>query len=476
MNELKNADLELDGDRLRMLVVIASYGNKNLELLKRVILGYGQMTMDVDIAVVSNALKELGPNVEVVVGLPSRDPWSLPFAHKSILASNIDQYDLFIYSEDDIEITERNIEAFLRATPDLAPDEIAGFVRYEVDKTGARSLPDVHGCFHWIPESVKQRGGYVVGELSNAHAACYILTQGQLRRAIDSGGFLKSPYEGSYDLACTAATDPYTSCGFRKVVCISALEDFLIHHLSNRYAGKVGISLAACNELIQTQMSIVKGAHPASTLCAVESRMHNREWSKSYYEEPSAELLALVPNNAEGILSIGCGWGATEAELKKRGAMVTAVPLDSIIGGTAARLGIDVDYGTLAECLRRLNGRAFECVIITNLLHLLPNPGQVVEQCARLVHQGGMLVISGPNFGSLRVLAKKALGKADYRKLRAFEDGGIQVIAPDTLKGYLENAGLGVTAVQWSNHASKNGIEGKLGRYGATTWFLQAQR
>ena len=63
-------------------------------------------------------------------------------------------------------------------------------------------------------------------------------------------------------MACTAATDPYTNCGFRKVVCISSLEDFLIHHLSNRYVNQFGISLPAYQEQVQTLIEIRDGVHP----------------------------------------------------------------------------------------------------------------------------------------------------------------------------------------------------------------------
>ena len=104
------------------------------------------MTMEVDVIVVSEAPKDLGPEVKVIVGLPSPNPWSLPFAHKAVFAQNVDRYDLFIYSEDDMYVTEENIQAFLRATPQLEPREIAGYLRYEIGQSGVWSLPETaHG-------------------------------------------------------------------------------------------------------------------------------------------------------------------------------------------------------------------------------------------------------------------------------------------------------------------------------------------
>src|SRR5213075_3286311 len=133
--------------KLRALVTIASYGQKNIGYLKQVIQGYREMDLDVTVVVLSEAPKDLGEGVEVAVGLPSRNPWSLPFAHKKVFARNLDGFDLFIYSEDDVEVTEKNINAFLRVTPTLKNSEIAGFMRYETDGSGTQVLTDVHGPF-----------------------------------------------------------------------------------------------------------------------------------------------------------------------------------------------------------------------------------------------------------------------------------------------------------------------------------------
>src|SRR5580698_1288337 len=148
--------LSQTGGRPRLLVTIASFGDKNLGFLKKIIQNYRNLPFEVDVVVLSNNPKDLGESVKVVVGLPTEDPWSLPFAHKPVLAENADRYDLFIYTEDDMEVTERNLQAFLDATPHLAPTEIAGFLRYEIDQAGEWSFPDVHGIFRWKPETVER--------------------------------------------------------------------------------------------------------------------------------------------------------------------------------------------------------------------------------------------------------------------------------------------------------------------------------
>ena len=466
---------ESEADSLRMLVVIASYGEKNLRFLKEIIAEYRRMALQVDIVVLSNAAKSLGSNVDVRVGIPTRNPWSLPFAHKPIFAAAADRYDLFLYSEDDIRITEAHIRALLRVTRHLQSDEIAGYLRYEVDREGNRWLPDVHGAFHWKADGVKRRGPYVFGEFTNEHAACYLLTRAQLHAALRSGGFLTGPHEGRHDMLCTAATGPYTCCGLRKVVCISELDDFLVHHMSNRYAGEMGLTLTQCRVQIEAQFSILEGRERASTAFETESRMLNREWSKCYDEPASDAVLELIKPDDRHILSVGCGAGATEIRLRDRGAAVTAIPLDSIIGVGVARQGIEVVPGRLEECLARWQGRRFDCVLITNLLHLRPQSAPLLERLAGLT-RARSFIICGPNFRTLRVWAKRALRRSYYHELGSFDKSGINIVGPREIRRALHAAGLEVCKVRWFTPHTRRALEERMGVLGSTSWALRAAR
>jgi hypothetical protein len=476
---MKVAD-QKDKSRRRVLLAIASFGDKNIGFLRGIIQTYKGMAFDLEVVVHSNAPKDLGPGIKVVVGLPSRNPWSLPFAHKSLFAKNVDRYDLFVYSEDDIGVSERNLTAFLEATAVLAPDEIAGFLRYEVNGAGTRSFPDVHASFHWKPDSVRVEGAYTTAEFTNEHAGFYLLTQDQLRRAILSGGYVRAPYSGRYGMLETAATDPFTSCGFRRVICVSHLEDFLIHHLPNKYVGQLGIPMPELEEQVRRLFEIRDGTRPASSLCEVESKLPGGAGSKSFYEIPTPDLLRLVPEGASNILSIGCGWGATEGRLKARGAGVTAMPLDSVIGAAADRLGIEVIPGTWEQCMESLAARQFDCVLMTNLLHLQPNPAKVLDECCRLVKSGGTLVVTGPNFTRLRTLIKAAIGSGANGIGQSIKDRGISVRGPQSLTPGIEKAGLKVAAVHWPGLKSTKGALGvireNLRSVAAPSWILQARR
>jgi hypothetical protein len=61
-----------------------------------------------------------------------------------------------------------------------------------------------------------------------------------LDRAVRSGGYLVPPHASDYEMRESAATDPYTRCGMRKRLCISNLDQFLVHHMPNSYADVLG--------------------------------------------------------------------------------------------------------------------------------------------------------------------------------------------------------------------------------------------
>src|SRR4029079_15263582 len=122
---------------------------------------------------------------------------------------------------------------------------------------------------------------------------------------VASGGFLREPYHGRFGLPETAATDPYTSCGLTKVICISAVDDFLLHHMSNLYVARHGVRLAEFKEQVQTLIDIFNGLYTTSTLCEVESKFLHNAWSKIYYEPIPNALWDMIPTKAERVLSVG---------------------------------------------------------------------------------------------------------------------------------------------------------------------------
>jgi 2-polyprenyl-3-methyl-5-hydroxy-6-metoxy-1,4-benzoquinol methylase len=402
------------------------------------------MPFEVQIVVFSNEPKEVPPGAELVVGLPNENPRSLSFAHKSMFADRANDYDLFIFSEDDILITERNIRAFLQLCTILHEDEIPGFLLKEISADGTLNYPQAHVHFHWDPSSVCRRGNETFAFFTNEHAASYMLTRIQLQCAIASGGFLVQPHEGKYDMLCSAATDPYTRCGFRKLICISRLDECSLHHLPNRYIGKFGISGQVLQRQVDALIRIDQNAGVPPSLFRPDTKLMGMAYSKDYYEPIKSEIGRLISSSTRSVLSIGCGWGATEVWLSKRGLRVVAVPMDPVISSELEGSEVELVNGDLRKVIEQLAGQRFDCLLMLNMLHLIEDPAGLLRSFSGLMSNQCQVIATVPNLSSVSVLWKRIRRDALLRPLAKYEDSGVHSTSHRVIRRWFRDAGLGV--------------------------------
>ncbi len=397
---------------MKVLVAIAHHGSKNRAHLTKLLDSYKSMDAEVDIVILAEEEKDIGRGVEIRVGLPSSDPWSLPFAHRALFAERQGAYDLYIYSEDDTLLSQEHLSAFMLATRILPPDKIAGFMRYEQAPDGSRSYCTIHSHYHWETDSAFCVGEDIFARFSNLHSACYMLSSDHLDRCIDSGGFLVEPHSGVYDMLVSAATDPYTQCGLEKVISLSRVDDFLIHHLPNVYLGKMGISEGELRGQVKALMGTLDGQTSTSTLYPVQPRFPVPEgaWNKCYYQEPVGALLSLVDGCPGPILSVGTGSGHAEVPWIEAGIEVVGIPLDDVIAVSARGRGIEVTPSGLDNALRYLQGRRFPVIVLCDALAHCASPVDLLRTLQANMMPGGRLITYDPNERGrrLRALAKGA--------------------------------------------------------------------
>jgi 2-polyprenyl-3-methyl-5-hydroxy-6-metoxy-1,4-benzoquinol methylase len=424
---------------MRILVAIASHGRNNDPYLEQLIAEYQSMPHDVHIVVLSNLSKPVPEGVELIVGVPTANPWSLPFAHRPVFARRAQDFDLFIYSEDDTLITQAHVAAFCDVTAKLHDDEIAGFLRSEEGADGSLYYSSIHSQYHWDSASVRTRGGDTFAFFTNEHGACYMLTRAQLARAIASGGFLVEPHEGKYDMLVSAATDAYTQCGFRKLMCVSRLREFTCKHLTNKYVGRTGLREEEVRLQVEALLSIASSPSPPPPPLRVETRLATDRWAKSYYEPPRRDIVALIPPQARRVLSVGCGWGATERLLVERGIEVTAVPLDCVIGHAAKSRGVRLCYD-----VDSLENETFDAVLIVGMLHLFDDPQAVLRRYRRLLVPGGCITLSYPNFDHAAVTWRSVMGRNPWKQGTSATERGLQLTNRSSVRRWLAAAELRV--------------------------------
>jgi len=433
---------------MKILVVIANYGTRNDRYLDRVVEEYRSQPWDIDIVVLTNVPKAVTGATRIVVHQPVGDPWTFPFAHKQIFADGADRYDLFIYSEDDTLVTQTNIEAFLAATEVLREDEIAGFMRFEECTAGDRSVCTINGHFHWDPTSVVQRGACTFAYFSNEHAACYMLTRRHLKKALESGGFLLQPYEEKYDLLVTAATDPYTRCGLRKLVSVSNFKNFLVAHLPNKYIGKFGVSLTNVNCQLAALKEIGSGTRGASVLMRTETRLRYQRWSRNYFGPPRLEVLDSIAGSGRRVLSYGSGDGETERAMVENGYQVAVIPLDSVVGACSERAGMEAIYGSGEAVWDAIRGRQFDWIVAIDILHLVPDPVALLQKMRGFLPHGGSVVASVPNVVQARTVWRWLKGDRGLATVGDIPRSGVQAVSSRSIRRWFGDSGFEITAFE----------------------------
>ncbi len=152
-------------------------------------------------------------------------------------------------------------------------------------------------------------------------------------------------------------------------------------------------------------------------------------------------------------LDIGCGGGILSEALAARGAQVLGIDLAEEVL-QAARLhlessGLSAEYRSVsAETLAAEQPESFDLVTCLEMLEHVPDPGPVVQACARLARRGGTVVFSTINrnpksyalaiLGAEYVLNLLPRGTHDYAKL----------IRPSELDRWARAAGLEVVEIR----------------------------
>ena len=165
----------------------------------------------------------------------------LTWEHRKEMVLNKDNYDIFIYTENDLAITSAHLQRFVEQSLNLPMPYVAGFIHYENGPHQEKMLMPLNKkftCFESDPVNSINGKRYLM--LSNKHQASYIVTRQQLNFMIDAKRYSIEPrvhMYGSqyYHFKETSASEPYTDGGLIKVVDLENIDDFLIHHMPNHY-------------------------------------------------------------------------------------------------------------------------------------------------------------------------------------------------------------------------------------------------
>lgn len=225
---------------MKLLVVIANHGDSQLKELERVINEFKGFSSKFNVDIVVHTSFPLNYDNVKVVHQILEDNRLLPWKCREEIYHSRNSYDLYLYTENDHLITEANIDSFLEVNEILPDHLIPGFLQYEYAPKlhKHRYFPGFTSPWKWANKPVLRKNGYTFGHFTNIHHGGFLLTKKQLNEIIAKWGekFMEDQGFGIGGIKVQACTDVYgPHSGFKKVIPVSHLDQFLVHHLPNKY-------------------------------------------------------------------------------------------------------------------------------------------------------------------------------------------------------------------------------------------------
>lgn len=242
----------------KLLVVLVNYGEEQLCYLETVVKQLKSFRKYNVYIIVQSNIPIICSYIDKVNILELEDYQLLPLTCREEIWNRKDDFDVFVYGENDHLFKELHIDNHIQYSKILPINRIAGLIQFEENEKG-RYYPGYHFDFEWDYSSVEIHGGKVFAHFSNVHQATFILTREQLLKVGDEFNFkelvepkpnnlaikiirkikiflkLKIKRQNIYSKKCKVNTDVYNFGSMKKMICISEFESNLIHHLPNLY-------------------------------------------------------------------------------------------------------------------------------------------------------------------------------------------------------------------------------------------------
>jgi len=169
-----------------------------------------------------------------------------------------------------------------------------------------------------------------------------------------------------------------------------------------------------------------------------------------YYEQPRRELLPYIPAQARRVLDIGCGAGALGRTLKEERGTPEVVGVE-IVEEAARKAEAVLDrvfVGSIEAMDLPFEDGYFDCIVCADVLEHLIDPEAALRKLARLLADGGVIVMSLPNARFFEVLAVLSSGAWPYQDAGILDYTHFRWFTRASLPGFVAAAGLEAVEIQ----------------------------
>jgi hypothetical protein len=230
---------------MKLLVSVTNYGTNQLENLQSVLNEYLSYKK-YDVTVQVNSTVPLNrTDVQVRLHDPALQHL-LTIQHRQQFVEQQDDFDLFLYGENDMLIKEESIDTFLKYEPLFKENECLGFLRYEMRENDSELyFPDLNPHWPTIDKKLVEVSGRQFWTPVNIHQGCWLLPKNKLKLVINYSNFLLNELKTINPPTAPGIIET-ANCGVfvgwpRGIIYkyntrdVDDLRKCLVHHTSNKY-------------------------------------------------------------------------------------------------------------------------------------------------------------------------------------------------------------------------------------------------
>jgi 2-polyprenyl-3-methyl-5-hydroxy-6-metoxy-1,4-benzoquinol methylase len=178
----------------------------------------------------------------------------------------------------------------------------------------------------------------------------------------------------------------------------------------------------------------------------------NIDKSTGYSSKVRTELFKAIKDPGELMLDVGCGEGATSAELRKQfpkskfygielnadAALVASTQLDQIITCNFE----EIDYKK-----HKLSEGMFSTILFADVLEHMHNPWKALESAKKILHKNGKVVASIPNIFNIHLLDNLANGRWNYEEYGILDFTHIRFFTLESIMRMFEETGYTISNI-----------------------------
>ncbi len=193
-----------------------------------------------------------------------------------------------------------------------------------------------------------------------------------------------------------------------------------------------------------TETSRAVHSHPEYEEYFVPYAVKRSRYSAHYYA-------SRLVGTGQRVLEIGCGDGAFGRELSGAGNRVSGADCEPNVTGNAGYENvIQADLERGLDPLSRTAGDQFDRILLLDRLEHLREPGNLLEDCRRLLATRGKLIVSVPNAVNFTMRFMVLFGAFRYADRGIMDWSHLRFFTRKTIRALLEKYGYRITATHFT--------------------------